>query len=188
MTSFTKLWRAGILAATLLSLPVGSAPAAPISAPFRCQSSLLSTTSSETENHTIALLVLFAGAGEICDGNRYAEYPATMLPVGYDRVIDFRSEFVLTHELPILDDPRFVIGEVGEDLVSTFRVGEQGIGSELMQDKPIGCDFRHEGCHAESAATVIGAESATGVSKPTAILLLVIGFIGLMRARGKPIN
>lgn len=30
------------------------------------------------------------------------------------------------------------------------------------------------------------SESAGGISKPTAILLIVVGFLGLMRARGRP--
>jgi hypothetical protein len=65
--------------------------------------------------------------------------------------------------------------------------GDQNYALDWIGDRMGGCDFSPEACHDAGLASSNGAESATGISKPTAILLLVIGFIGLMRARGRPI-
>jgi hypothetical protein len=71
--------------------------------------------------------------------------------------------------------------------VLLLKEGDQNYGLDSMGDRMSGCDFSPEACHAAGLASSNGAESATGISKPTAILLLIIGFIGLMRARGRPI-
>jgi hypothetical protein len=88
--------------------------------------------------------------------------------------------------LPELDDQRFPSGD------QLYKVllpndGDQNYGLDSIGDRWGGCDFTPEGCQGADLASSNGAEGATGISKPTAILLLIIGFIGLMRARGRPI-
>jgi hypothetical protein len=65
--------------------------------------------------------------------------------------------------------------------------GDLNYGLDWIGDRMGGCDFSPEACHAAGLASSNGADSAIGISKPTAILLLIIGFIGLMRARGRPV-
>jgi hypothetical protein len=71
--------------------------------------------------------------------------------------------------------------------VLLLKEGDQNYGLDSIGDKMGGCDFNPEACYSSSLASSNGAESATGISEPTAILLIIIGLIGLMRARGRPI-
>lgn len=71
--------------------------------------------------------------------------------------------------------------------VPLLNDGDQHYGLDSIGDGMVRCDFSPEACHGAGRASSNGAESATGISKSTAILLLIIGFIGLMRARGRPI-
>jgi hypothetical protein len=64
--------------------------------------------------------------------------------------------------------------------------GNLNYGLDWIGDRMGGCEFSPEACRAAGLASSNGADSAIGISKPTAILLLIIGFIGLMRARGRP--
>jgi hypothetical protein len=65
---------------------------------------------------------------------------------------------------------------------------EQSYVFNRIRNEMTDCDLSPEECHGAGVAASNGAESVTGISKPTAILLLIVGFIGLMRARGKPIQ
>jgi hypothetical protein len=88
--------------------------------------------------------------------------------------------------LPELHDRRFPsVDQL--DKVLLLKDGDPNYGLDSIGDRWGGCDFTPEGCQGADLASSNGAEGATGISKPTAILLLIIGFIGLMRARGRPI-
>jgi hypothetical protein len=82
---------------------------------------------------------------------------------------------------------------------------DNGLESLSITGKPADCDYDHRGCGAtEAPASGNGADAtsagkarvstsstsvdATENSEPTALLLMILGLIGLSRLRGRPID
>lgn len=188
MTNVTKLWLRVIFAGAFTLCAVRIAMAMAITnGPFHIQSWEPSLLISKSGNFHGNVFTRFAGDGAIYSDSASIKNFETVL---LDTDMWDSEPFPWMPTIMVLSeshDRKFLsVDEVAFDLL-LLRGGYHGYGLDLIGDRLSSCDFSPEGCQGAGLASSNGSERASGISKPTAILLLIIGFIGLMRARGRPI-
>jgi hypothetical protein len=187
MTNVTKLWLRVIFAGgfTFCAARITMAMAM-INGPLHAQAWETSPSITISENYDVILFAGLAGGPTFSSDSASDEGSERSLLNGaiWDADALFWMSSITVS--PGLHDQRYPSVEQLYNVL-LLNDGDQNYGLESIGDRMGGCDFSPEACQDAGLASSNGAESATGISKPTAILLLVIGFIGLMRARGRPI-
>lgn len=187
MMNVTKLWLRVVFAGglTLCAARITMAMAI-INGPLHAQAWEPSPSIAISQNYDVILFAGLAGGPTFTSDSASNEGSERSLLNGdiWDADTLFWMSSITVS--PGLREQRF---PSVDQLYNVFLLndGDQSYGLDSTGDRMGGCDFSPEACHAAGLASSNGAESAIGISKPTAILLLIIGFIGLMRARGRPI-
>lgn len=188
MTILTALWLGLLFAGTITGVAIGSARATTISSngvfhiqPFES----VSLRTASGENHVI---VIARSVGDVNDFTNGAGFhnSAAILPV-----VEFPdSEQFLwlasDKTLASFDGRRLPGVDTLDGVVMLQDVAKQVSGLDPIRERRTNCEFSAEACHGAVVTASNASESAGGISKPTAILLIVVGYLGLMRARGRP--
>ena len=187
MTNVTKLCLRVIFAGafTLCAVRIAMAMAI-INGPLHAQAWEPSPSIAISENYDVILFAGLAGGPTFSSDSASNEGSERSLLNGdiWDADPLFWMSSITVS--PRLHDQRYPRVEQLYNVL-LLNDGDQNYGLDSIGDRMSRCDFGPEVCHDAGRASSNGAESSTGISKPTAILLLIIGFIGLMRARGRPI-
>lgn len=188
MTILTKLWLSLICAEIFTLAAAHSAAATPIyngAAHFHL-SEPVTAGKLKTDDYGIGFLPLGADPGLFADRRSFRD-SAAILPEGESWYSQLYSGIFLIEEPTTLRDQPFPGFDKLDSVVLFTNAADQGKASGPISGKKSDCDFSVEGCAGVGGAADHKSDSGRGISKTTAVLLIVVGFIGLMRARGRPI-